>query len=38
MTKRKFTEAEIIGAIRQVDGGRTCIEVAREVRVSKHRI
>ena len=38
MAKRKFTEAEIIGAIQQVDAGRTCIEVAREVGVSKHTI
>lgn len=38
MPKRKFTEAEIIGAIHQVDGGRTCVEVAREVGVSKHTL
>lgn len=38
MPKRKFTEAEIIGAIHQVDSGRTCIEVAREVGVSKHTL
>ena len=38
MPKRKFTEAEIIGAIHQVDAGRTCIEVAREVGVSKHTV
>jgi hypothetical protein len=30
MPKRKFTEAEIIGAIDQVDAGRTCMEVSRE--------
>jgi len=38
MPKRKFTEAAIIGAIHQVDAGRTCIEVAREVGVSKHPV
>ena len=38
MARRKFTEAEIIGAIRQVEAGRTCIEVAREVGVSKHTL
>jgi putative transposase len=38
MSKRKFTEAEIIAAIHQVDAGRTCIEVAREVGVSKHTL
>jgi putative transposase len=38
MSKRKFTEAEIIAAIHQVDGGRTGIEVGREVGVSKHTI
>jgi len=38
MPKRKFTEAEIIGAIHQVEAGRTCLEVAREVGVSKHTL
>lgn len=38
MPKRRFSEAEIIGAIHQVDAGRTCIEVAREVGVSKHTL
>jgi len=36
MPKRKFTEAEIIGTIHQVNAGQTCIEVVREVGVSKH--
>ncbi len=36
MPKRKFTEAEIIAAIHQVDAGRACIEMAREVGVLKH--
>lgn len=38
MPKKRFTEAEIIGAIHQVDAGRTCIEVAREIGVSKHTL
>jgi len=38
MAKRTFTESEIIGAIHQVNAGRTCIEVAREVGVSKHTV
>ncbi len=38
MPKRRFTEAEIIGAVHQMDGGRTCVEVAREVGVSKHTV
>jgi len=38
MPKRKFTEAEIIGAIHQVEAGRACLEVAREVGVSKHTL
>ncbi len=38
MSKRKVTEAEIIAAIHQVDAGRTCVEVAREIGASKHMI
>ena len=38
MPQRKFTEAEIIGAIHQVNAGRTCLEVAREVGVAKHTL
>ncbi len=38
MPKRHFTEAEIIGAIHQADAGRTCMEVAREMGVSKHTV
>ena len=38
MPKRKFTEAEIIGTIHQVNAGQTCIEVVREVGVSKHTL
>lgn len=38
MSKRKVTEAQIIAAIHQGDAGRTCVEVAREIGVSKHTI
>ena len=38
MGQRKHTEAEIIGALQQVEAGRTCGEVAREVGVSKHTV
>lgn len=38
MAKRNFTEPEIRGVIRQVDAGRMCIEVAREMGASKHAL
>lgn len=38
MPKRKFTEAEIIAALKQGEAGRTLIEVAREMGVSKHTV
>lgn len=38
MSKRKFTEAEIIAALKQGEAGRTLIEVAREMGVSKHTV
>ena len=38
MAKGKHTEAQIIGALKQVDGGRRAEEVAREHGVSKHTI
>lgn len=38
MTKGKHTEAQIIGAVKQIEAGRTAAEVAREVGVSKHTI
>jgi putative transposase len=31
-------EAEIIGALQQVEAGRKCGEVAREIGVSKHTV
>jgi hypothetical protein len=38
MSKRKFTEAEIIAALKQGEAGRILIEVAREMGVSKHTV
>ena len=38
MSKGKHTEAQIIGALKQVEAGRTTEDVAREVGVSKHTI
>ena len=38
MAKRKDSEAEIIGALKQLEAGRTAADVAREVGVSKHTV
>ena len=38
MSKGKHTEAQIIGALKQVEAGRTTEDVAREQGVSKHTI
>jgi len=38
MSKGRHTEAQIIGALKQVEAGRTTEDVAREVGVSKHTI
>ena len=38
MSKSRHTEAQIIGAVKQVEAGRKAEEVAREVGVSKHTI
>src|SRR5580765_2861218 len=38
MSKSAHTEAQIIGAVKQVESGRKVEEVAREVGVSKHTI
>jgi putative transposase len=38
MARRKFTEAEIIAALKQAEAGRSLIEVAREMGVSKHTV
>ncbi len=38
MGRGRHTEAEIIGALKQVEAGRKAEEVAREAGVSKHTI
>ena len=38
MSKSIHTEAQIIGAVKQVEAGRKADEVAREMGVSKHTI
>lgn len=38
MSKSLHTEAQIIGAVKQVEAGRKADEVAREMGVSKHTI
>lgn len=38
MKKKRFTEEQMIEAIKQVDAGRTAVEVSRELGVSKHTI
>jgi putative transposase len=38
MSKSKHTEAQIIGALKQVEAGRAAEDVARECGVSKHTI
>jgi putative transposase len=38
MSKGKHSEAEMIGALKQVEAGRKAADVARELGVSKHTI
>jgi len=38
MSKSRHTEAQMIGALKQVEAGRKAEDVAREVGVSKHTI
>jgi putative transposase len=38
MSKGKHTEAQMIGALKQVEAGRRAEDVARELGVSKHTI
>ena len=38
MSKRKYSEAEMIGALKQLEAGRTAADVGRELGVSKHTI
>ena len=36
MSKRKYSEVEMIGALKQLEEGRSVAEVGRELGVSKH--
>jgi len=38
MAKRKYSEVEMIGALRQLEAGRTAAEIGRELGVSKHTV
>jgi len=38
MSKRKYSEAEIIAALKQLEAGRTAADVGREMGVSKHTV
>jgi putative transposase len=38
VSRTKHTEAEMIGALKQIEAGRKAEDVAREVGVSKHTI
>lgn len=38
MSKRKYSEVEMIGALKQLEAGRTAAEVGRELGVSKHTL
>lgn len=38
MSESKHTEAQMIGAIKQLEAGRTAAEIGREMGVSKHTI
>ena len=38
MSKRKYSEVEMIGALKQMEAGRNAADVGRELGVSKHTI
>ena len=38
MAKRKYSEVEMIGALKQMEAGRSAAAVGRELGVSKHTI
>lgn len=38
MSKRKLSTEQIIGVLKQLEAGRTAVELARETGVSKHTI
>jgi len=38
MTKRKRSEVEMIGVLKQIDWGSSAVEVSRQLELSKHTI
>ena len=38
MKAKRFTEEQMIGAVKQMEAGRTAIEIGREMGVSKHAV
>jgi len=38
MSRRKYSEVEMIGALKQMEAGRSAADVGRELGVSKHTI
>lgn len=38
MSKRKYSEVEMIGALKQMEAGRSAADVGRELGVSKHTV
>lgn len=38
MSKRKYSEVEMIGALKQMEAGRSAANVGRELGVSKHTV
>ncbi len=38
MSKRKYSEVEMIGALKQLEAGQGAAEVGRELGVSKHTV
>jgi putative transposase len=38
MSRRKYSEVEMIGALKQMEAGRSAAKVGRELGVSKHTI
>lgn len=38
MSKSKYSEAEMIGELKQLEAGRTAADIGRELGVSKHSV
>ena len=38
MKRQRFSEEQIVGAAKQMEAGRTAVELAREIGVSKHTL